>query len=69
MKSCPDSYHLCSFSELYSGGYMSARKNGWFKYQTEVWPRENQQELEKQAKTNEVGNKTIMKMAICCSDI
>jgi hypothetical protein len=48
---------------------MSARKNGWFKYQTEVWARESQADLDRLAKTNEVGNKTIMKMAICCSDI
>lgn len=69
MKACPDTYHLCSFSELYSGGYNSARKNGWFKYNTEVWARESEADLDKNSKTNEIGNKIVMKMAICCSDI
>ena len=70
MSSCPDSYHLCSYSELYSGGYMVARRNGWFKYNTEVWARESQTELERLSHKKEVelGNPKILKMSICCSD-
>lgn len=68
MASCKDAYHLCSYSELYSGGYLVARKNGWFKFNTEVWVRESQNELDKLAGTNEVGNPNILKMALCCSD-
>lgn len=68
MSSCQENYHLCSFDELYSGGYLVARKNGWFKFDTEVWARESQTELDKMAKSNDVGNPTIMKMALCCSD-
>ena len=45
-----------------------ARKSGWFKFNTEVWARESQNELEKNAGTNEIGNPNIMKMTLCCSD-
>jgi len=62
------SYHMCSFEELYSGGYLLARKNGWFKFGTEVWTRESKEEMEKKKKENEIGNPNIMKMTICCSD-
>lgn len=68
MSSCQESYHLCSYSELYSGAYLIARKNGWFKFNTEVWARESQKELESLADKNEVGNPNILKMALCCSD-
>jgi hypothetical protein len=70
LSSCPELYHLCSYSELYSGGYMLARRNGWFKYNTDVWARESQTELEKlsTSKEKELGNPKILKMAICCSD-
>jgi len=54
-----DGYHLCSYSELYSGGYLVARKNGWFKFNTEVWTRESQGELDKLAETNDIGNPNI----------
>lgn len=68
MASCQEGYHLCSYSELYSGGYLVARKNGWFKFNTEVWARETQGELEKLADKEDLGNPNIMKMALCCSD-
>jgi hypothetical protein len=69
MSSCQDGYHLCNYSELYSGAYLVARKNGWFKYKTEVWARESQSELQKLSESNEIGNPNILKMALCCSDI
>ena len=62
------SYHMCSFEELYSGGYLLARKNGWLKFGTEFWTRESKEEMEKKKKENEIGNPNIMKMTICCSD-
>lgn len=68
MSACQENYHLCSFSELYSGGYLIARKNGWFKFNTEVWARESQTELELLANKNEIGNPNILKLALCCSD-
>ena len=68
LASCQEAYHLCSYSELYSGGYLVARKNGWFKFNTEVWARESQTELQKMSEANEVGNPNILKMALCCSD-
>lgn len=68
LSACSEGYHMCSYSELYSGAYLIARKNGWFKFNTEVWARESQSELEKNAGTNEIGNPNIMKMTLCCSD-
>lgn len=68
LSACIEGYHMCSFSELYSGGYLIARRNGWFKYNTEVWARESQTELEKQKETNEIGHPNILKMCLCCSD-
>ncbi len=56
MSSCQEGYHVCSYSELYSGAYLMARKNGWFKFSTEVWARESQTEMQKLAETNELGN-------------
>jgi hypothetical protein len=49
---------------------MVARRNGWFKYNTEVWARESQTELERltHKKEVELGNPKILKMSICCSD-
>jgi hypothetical protein len=70
LSSCQEKYHLCSYAELYSGGYLVARRNGWFKFNTEVWARESQTELQKLSENtgNEVGNPNILKMALCCSD-
>jgi len=69
ISSCPETYHLCSYSELYSGAYLVARKNGWFRYNTEVWARESQNELQKISDSGDMGNPEIIKMALCCSDI
>ncbi len=69
MTSCPQDTHLCNYSELYSGAYLIARKNGWFKFNTEVWARESQVELQKATETEEYSNQDIKKMALCCSDI
>jgi hypothetical protein len=69
LSSCPESYHLCSFSELYSGGYLVARKNGWFNYNMDVWARESQTEIQKMAEAKIDNSKNILKMALCCLDI
>jgi hypothetical protein len=68
MGSCNENYHLCSFAELYSGGYQTARKNGWFKFSSEVWARESQSDLDELQNKEELGNPDVMKMALCCSD-
>mgnify|MGYP006879934396 CR=1 FL=1 len=68
MTSCQEGYHLCSYSELYSGGYQVARLNGWFKFSTDVWARESQSELEQMVNKDDLGNPNVMKMALCCSD-
>jgi hypothetical protein len=41
LSSCPQpqSYHLCSVRELYSGAMAQARANGWFHLTERVWPR------------------------------
>jgi hypothetical protein len=67
MASCQDGYHLCSYAELYSGGYQTARKNGWFRFSSEVWARESDSVDELQNK-DDLGNPNVMKMALCCSD-
>jgi hypothetical protein len=68
MTSCKEGYHLCSFSELYSGGYQIARSNGWFKFSSDVWARESLNELEEMIDKNDLGNPNVLKMALCCSD-
>jgi hypothetical protein len=68
MESCPDSYHLCSFDELYSGAYQTARKNGWFKFSSEVWARETQADIDNIQNKDELGNPDVIKMALCCSN-
>lgn len=68
LSSCNEGYHMCSYNELYAGGYLAARRNGWFKYTTDVWARESKEELEKNSKVNEIGDPNIVKMALCCSD-
>jgi hypothetical protein len=68
LASCQEGYHLCSFSELYSGAYLVARKNGWFKFNSEVWARESQNELEKMEDKENIGDPNLTKMALCCSD-
>lgn len=68
ISSCPEKYHLCSFAELYSGAYLIARKNGWFKFNTEVWGRETTTSIENMKDNEILGDLNVTKMAICCSD-
>jgi len=68
LSSCAENYHLCSYSELYSGAYLLARKNGWFKFNTNVWARESLAELEKMKEKESLGDSNILKLALCCSD-
>ena len=68
LSSCPENYHMCSYPELYSGGYLIARRNGWFKFGSLVWARESQKEMEEGKEENEIGDPNVMKMCICCFD-
>lgn len=68
LSSCAENYHLCSYSELYSGAYLLARKNGWFKFNTDVWARESLAELEKIKENESLGDPNILKLSLCCSD-
>lgn len=68
LSACKENYHLCSYSELYSGAYLNARKNGWFKYNTEIWARETVNEIEQEQNKENLGNPEILKLALCCSD-
>lgn len=68
LSSCEVNYHLCSYSELYSGAYLIARKKGWFKFNSEIWARESIAELEKIDDKESLGNQNILKLALCCSD-
>lgn len=68
LNSCPELYHMCSFPELYSGAYLIARRNGWFKFGSEVWTRDSQKEMEENKEGNEIGDPNVLKMSICCSD-
>lgn len=68
LNSCSNDYHMCSYAELYSGAYMMARKNGWFKFNTDIWTRQTSAELEKNKESNEIGNPVIMKMTLCCKN-
>lgn len=69
LDSCPKGYHMCSYSELYAGAYLNARRNGWFNFDTEIWVRESQAEMDLKKDENEIGNPGIKKKTICCSDI
>lgn len=59
MVSCKDNYHLCSYSELYSGAYLMARKNGLFTCNSEIWAREAHK-----AEDDSIINSK--KIALCC---
>jgi hypothetical protein len=45
-----------------------ARKNGWFKFNTEVWGRETKAGIESTNDKETFGDSNVTKMAICCSD-
>jgi len=45
-----------------------ARKNGWFKFNNDVWARESLVELEKMKEKESLGDPNILKLALCCSD-
>lgn len=64
---CHENYHLCTYSELYSGAYMIARKNGWLNFKNEIWARESINEIQKEGK-GKSGDMSILKIALCCSD-
>ncbi len=68
LSSCQENYHLCAYPELYSGAYMLARKNGWFKFNTDVWVREGLVEIDIMKEKESLSDPNILKVALCCSD-
>jgi len=54
---CPDTYHLCSLEELYSGGFHLARVQGWLSVSKDVWYRGAPQQR--------FGEK----LGLCCQDL
>lgn len=62
ISSCENNYHLCKYSELYSGAYLMARKNGFFKCNTEVWAKE----IKINEDSAQISNNDSKKLALCC---
>jgi len=56
-----DAFHLCSLSELYSGAYHTARVQGWLRGNSQLWTRENDQDVDQL-------DPNIFKTSICCID-
>ena len=66
ISSCKLNFHLCTYTELFSGAYLTARKNGYFKCNTEVWAKES---ADAEGNTNvNLEDSTLRKLSLCCSD-
>ena len=66
--SCGNNYHLCSYSELYSGAYLIARKNGLFKTNQDVWAKEENSDDSSQTNQNISALGDTRRMGLCCHD-
>jgi len=66
VNSCRDSYHLCSLEELYSGPYEMARAMGWFRFTSEIWTRNTNEQVT--TSSDEIQDSNLFKLALCCID-
>jgi len=65
VNSCPDGYQLCSMPELYVGGYWTARINGWFRNNIDLWVRVDFNDVKANDK-KDYTDVNVYKMGICC---
>jgi len=63
--SCPSGYQLCSMPELYVGGYLTARIQGWFRNNIDLWVRVDLDKINAQDK-KVYEDPNVYKMGVCC---
>jgi len=65
LNSCPSGYQLCSITELYVGGYWTARVQGWFINNIDTWVRVDFNDATMADRKNYL-DPNVYKMGICC---
>lgn len=63
---CLDNYHLCSKEELYSGSFEVARAMGWFRFTTDIWERNTDDDHD--TSSDDMYDQDLLKLGLCCRD-
>ena len=66
VSACIDDYHLCSLKEIYSEAFHVARTMGWFRFTSEMWIRNTNEDVSTSA--DEMNDPTLYRVGLCCSD-